>query len=570
VRVAQHANFSTWCFHQDEACTPTLVRRARKSALQPDHSAVFSGTRAVARFPGGFTMLISRSAAAAATLAGFSMLTGLAHAQCTGWKSIPRPAGVYAALIGDNVFTKLDFGPPGPVGDMIVSSGYMCTGPYPTLNCHDIYLFNGTDWSNLGRPTQMSGNQHGYVTAAAPLNRELIIGGSFSAVAGAPARNLAIWRDGAWSEFGGGTANFVRSLFNWSGEIVAAGAFREIGGVPTTGVARWDGQTWHDLGLPANPGGYAFLMIYRGALSVVSVESGYLLSFVNGAWIQITQSPIGSGKVWVVVDDHIMVGRYASNGSDNTAIWNGSSWQVTNLPRESPITGDTSSEGLAAYDVDRDGNLGAVCNSFVSYWIDRTTIGSTIASSSGTQLDIVMGEGNSNTRTSGPLTVWAGELWSNYRRFVNGFPTVYVEPTDTTACGRRTAAFSTIITNTLSAPTYRWQRNGIDVADGPTPWGSTILGSTSADLTIRSPRPKDLGTYRCIITNGTCGSTQTRDAQLTGCQADINCDGQSDFNDYLDFIDNFANETPAADFDANGTVDFFDYLDFVETFARGC
>lgn len=57
-------------------------------------------------------------------------------------------------------------------------------------------------------------------------------------------------------------------------------------------------------------------------------------------------------------------------------------------------------------------------------------------------------------------------------------------------------------------------------------------------------------------------------ASLTACAADFNCDGTSDFFDYL--VQAFSEESDAADFNRDQTVDFFDYLDFVMAFDTGC
>ena len=54
------------------------------------------------------------------------------------------------------------------------------------------------------------------------------------------------------------------------------------------------------------------------------------------------------------------------------------------------------------------------------------------------------------------------------------------------------------------------------------------------------------------------------------CAADFNCDGTSDFFDYLDFVDRFANNDPSADYNVDGIVDLFDYLDFVQDFQILC
>lgn len=57
---------------------------------------------------------------------------------------------------------------------------------------------------------------------------------------------------------------------------------------------------------------------------------------------------------------------------------------------------------------------------------------------------------------------------------------------------------------------------------------------------------------------------------LMGCPADFNCDGGSDFFDYLDFVDAFSAGSPSADFNKDTAVDFFDYLDYVDVFSIGC
>ena len=52
------------------------------------------------------------------------------------------------------------------------------------------------------------------------------------------------------------------------------------------------------------------------------------------------------------------------------------------------------------------------------------------------------------------------------------------------------------------------------------------------------------------------------------CPADWNGDGQVDFFDYLDFVQDFNDDN--ADFNGDGQTDFFDYLDFVAAFDQGC
>jgi hypothetical protein len=77
------------------------------------------------------------------------------------------------------------------------------------------------------------------------------------------------------------------------------------------------------------------------------------------------------------------------------------------------------------------------------------------------------------------------------------------------------------------------------------------------------------GRFRCVATNS-CGSVTSNWAILNTCSADFNCDGATDFFDYLDFVDGFSSGNDFADFNRDGTIDFFDYLDFVDAFSAGC
>ena len=81
-----------------------------------------------------------------------------------------------------------------------------------------------------------------------------------------------------------------------------------------------------------------------------------------------------------------------------------------------------------------------------------------------------------------------------------------------------TNGITTIITDAASGspvPTLHWQFNGVNLADGPGPSGSsTISGSTSSVLTISNPQyPGDQGTYSLIAQNS--AGNATNDTVLT-------------------------------------------------------
>jgi hypothetical protein len=70
--------------------------------------------------------------------------------------------------------------------------------------------------------------------------------------------------------------------------------------------------------------------------------------------------------------------------------------------------------------------------------------------------------------------------------------------------------------------------------------------------------------------DGLAGGNAVYTFTVLGCRADFNHDGQSDFFDYLDFVQAFDSGDPSGDFNGDTQVDFFDYLDFVQAFDTGC
>ncbi len=78
-----------------------------------------------------------------------------------------------------------------------------------------------------------------------------------------------------------------------------------------------------------------------------------------------------------------------------------------------------------------------------------------------------------------------------------------------------------------------------------------------------------IGEFQCVISNG-CTSVNSQIATSVVCAVDINCDQSVDLFDYLDFLQVFSIQAPAADFNLDGLIDLFDYLDFMIAFNEGC
>jgi spore coat protein A len=152
-------------------------------------------------------------------------------------------------------------------------------------------------------------------------------------------------------------------------------------------------------------------------------------------------------------------------------------------------------------------------------------------------------------------------------------PSFTQQPLDAATCIGASATF--IASSAGSGVTFRWQRNGVDLSDGPTPSGSMISGSNTSVLVITGIAQADAGTYTCVATN-TCASTSSINAALTigecvPCPADFNQDGGVDGSDIEAFFLTWETGSPLADVNQDGGTDGAD----IETFfvaweAGGC
>lgn len=119
------------------------------------------------------------------------------------------------------------------------------------------------------------------------------------------------------------------------------------------------------------------------------------------------------------------------------------------------------------------------------------------------------------------------------------------------------------------ATSYRWRKDGSDLADGP-----NITGSGTDTLTILSCSASDEGRYACFVTTR-CGSALSDAARLRveplPCPADYNQDGGIDGSDVDAFFADWEGGLPGADVNQDGGIDGsdVDYF-FLVWEAGGC
>lgn len=116
------------------------------------------------------------------------------------------------------------------------------------------------------------------------------------------------------------------------------------------------------------------------------------------------------------------------------------------------------------------------------------------------------------------------------------------------------------------AVTFQWQRNGVDIANGPggaSKRGGEVAGASGAltatnlatTLTITAAQPSDAGDYTVVFTNS-CGAVTSVAAAVavaTPCPADLNADGTVGAPDLAALLSAWG--TGAGDLNADGTTD---------------
>lgn len=131
------------------------------------------------------------------------------------------------------------------------------------------------------------------------------------------------------------------------------------------------------------------------------------------------------------------------------------------------------------------------------------------------------------------------------------------QPENTLTCTGGTVEFS--VTTIPGDYTYQWRFNGDPITHD----------ADMHRLRVVNVGPKDVGNYDCVITNH-CGSMVSDAAMLTICDADFDCDGVIDSQDFFYFLESFFTEAPRSDFNQDGAINSQDFFDFMTMFFTGC
>lgn len=159
----------------------------------------------------------------------------------------------------------------------------------------------------------------------------LYAGGQFDAIDGQPRRRIARYKDGQWSDVGGGVnaGNVINALLPHKGELIAAGSFSSIGTITTSNIAAWNGTTWQAFG-PGLSNSVNCLLEFNGELIAgAGNQPSAVMRWTGSSW-----QPMGAitqgVRAMIVYNGELIVAGNITGGSlnlNNIARWTGTTWE---------------------------------------------------------------------------------------------------------------------------------------------------------------------------------------------------------------------------------------------------
>jgi trimeric autotransporter adhesin len=456
----------------------------------------------------------------------FDTAGGLAASRVAGWNG--HSWQTFGSGVNNYVDSVMTYG-----GNLIVAGQFTRAGE---SDAKSIAQWDGSTWHPLAEGLSNT-NGITIVDALTTFDDDLIAGGNFQVAGGTSALRIAKWDGTAWHPMGAGMNGSVNCLTTFNGNLIAGGEFNIAGSSSAKGIARWDGTSWAPLGAGIE-GSVNALAVYKGELI-----AGGTFTIAGGA------------------------------PANRIAKWNGKEWAPLDEGLEGPVVNAVNVQSLAVY---RDqlivggnfANAGGVSALRIARW-DGAEWHS-------------MGSGMDNY-VSG-LCVFGGEVIAcgffinangqlsrhSARWTIDGVPWIAQQPMNAIVQRSTAHSFDAIATDGYSDLSYQWRKDGQEIVDGITPYGSSVAGSTSASLLIENIQPDDAGAYDATVSNP-CGLAQSTAATLfVTIPADITTNGIVDVDDLLAVINAWGLcRTPsrcAADIvpdEGDGIVDTDDLLEVI-------
>lgn len=414
--------------------------------------------------------------------------------------------------------------------------------------------------------------------------------GDFTRVPGAPARGVAIYRDGAWSQLGPISSDFIlgQAVYSYDPDgdgplaevLVVGGVFNVIGDVPALNVAQWDGTQWASMGngLPYYPTQFvmydidgpgsrpAVLLASGDAPSGGPGDAARLMQWDGNSWTQFgpdfvtangpaqitrvtTMDPDGAGplpRVLIVTGFFNRVGTVLAN---NVASFDGTQWR--------PLTSGVNSNPQSLYTWDRTGDGHEV---------------------------VVLG-GIMNTAGGVPVrgvAVWNGTTWSalgtGFGPTPQGFPTYPsglvafdIDGTGPVPSQLYATGFFTQASGMPAAGIARWNGTTWESLgsglDAPAGYSLAVLHD-SAGGAPTAPTLFVGGAFQAA--GGLASSFVARYSIQACCSADFNADGYVTSQDLFDFLTAFFALAPAADINHDSFINSADFFELLTGLFGGC
>jgi hypothetical protein len=239
-----------------------------------------------------------------------------------------QPGDALAGLSGTaNALVEWDSDGPGPLPVQVVAGGAFVVAGDRIVNRIALYDPATRRWAALGVGVERD-------------VLSLLVRGNGRLVAGTDGGGVFEWDGTAWQRLGAVPNSNVRALVELpNGELVAGGSFTSIGGAPIHGLSRWDGAQWQPLGNPTLPWSLgsvnAMVRLPNGDLVVGGFfdQIGGVACNLVARWNGTVWSPLGAGSTLPVLDlvtagngELLARGGFGPGAGLGLARWNGTSW----------------------------------------------------------------------------------------------------------------------------------------------------------------------------------------------------------------------------------------------------
>lgn len=537
-------------------------------------------------------------------LAGTTSANGVARHSASGWSNYERGINYDVRAVAAL-----------PDGGAVAAGRFTAAGG---SEARYISIWDGAQWAPLGSGLGVPAVGVDNFAVLRLQNGDIIAGGSFLTAGGVAANRVARWDGSTWSPMGTGMNGPVRALAQMpNGDIIAGGAFTQASGSTAFRVARWEGTKWVPIGAGFGDqfGSSAVIVLLplpNGDI-IAGGQFGSNISRWNGtAWSSMgSLSGVTNARVNALAihpnGDIYAGGRFdLANGAAAKCVarYDGTIWSP--LPGGVGVNDSTIPEVFAVAvvpngDVIIGGHFhlaGTTPVQNVARWNGTgwSSVGLGVAETFEPASTVVRSDVYALTMlTSGELAVGGGFVMAGgkpsagFARFSDSpSPWVASQPDDVNAGPGATVNLEATPAFGLESISYRWQRNGVDVADGPggASAGGGVVSGAGGFITATSGEPvtlsiagvavSDGGAYSVIFSNACADATSDSAALLVSvppCLGDFNHDGSVNTIDLTAFLGVFGQSVPpcgTGDLNCDGVVNTLDLTAFLGRFGQAC